>query len=125
LVSVDATDHGSCGPVSIDGDRCSGTVARGGQESTTTLSGDFEMSSENTDTEPLDSETITKRFGDLEPGDRLSVNNHELTYEVIDTDTYSVIAEDPTGHRVTFSQNLQTGGWSVSEEIFTIDTDTE
>lgn len=78
------------------------------------------MPSESTDSDPLSPQTITDRFNDLETGDELTVNNHELTYEVIDTDTYSVVAKDPHGHRVTFSQNLQTGGWNVSEEIFSI-----
>lgn len=72
----------------------------------------------DTDTEPLPPKELTERFNELKPGDEFSVNNHELTYEVIDTDTYSVVAEDPHGHRVTFSQNLQSGGWTVSEEVF-------
>ncbi len=87
------------------------------------------MSSDHTDdgpdSEPLAPKAITERFNSLETGDRLTVNNHELTYEVVDTDTYSVIAEDPNGHRVTFSQNLQSGGWMVNEEVFHVQTDTE
>lgn len=79
------------------------------------------MSPEPADSDPLPPQTITERFHTLEVGDELTVNNHELTYEVIDTDTYSVVATDPNGHRVTFSQNLQTGGWNISEEIVSVE----
>ena len=79
------------------------------------------MVSEPTDPDSLSAKKITERFNSLEAGDRISVNNHKLVYEVIDTDTYSIIAEDPNGHRITFSQNLQTGGWTVSEDISTIE----
>lgn len=87
------------------------------------------MSSDNTD-ETTDSEvlapkTITERFNNLEPGDKLTVNNHEVTYEVVDTDTYSVIVEDPNGQRASFSQNLQSGGWMLNEEVFHVATETE
>lgn len=85
------------------------------------------MASESTD-EPTDGETqspktITERFNALEEGDAVTVNNHERTYEVVDTDTYSIVAEDAAGHRVTFSQNLQTGGWTVSEEVVRVETE--
>ncbi len=66
--------------------------------------------------------TITDRLSGLERGDTVRVNNHERTYEVVDTDTYSVVAEDGAGYRVTFSQNLQTGGWTVSEEVLRVET---
>lgn len=75
------------------------------------------------DSESLAPKAITERLSGLEAGDRLTVNNHERTYEVIDTDTYSVITEDPDGHRVTFSQNLQSGGWTVNEEVFHVETE--
>lgn len=75
------------------------------------------MVAKPTDSDSLSAKTITERFNGLEKGDELTVNNHKLTYEVIDTDTYSVIAKDPEGHMVTFAQNLQTGGWTISEEI--------
>lgn len=81
------------------------------------------MVPEPTDPEPLSPKTITERFNNLEAGDELTVNNHERTYEVIETDTYSVIAEGPAGNRVTFSQNLQTGGWNVSEAVSYIETE--
>ncbi|RQG99238.1 transcriptional regulator [Natrarchaeobius oligotrophus] len=72
--------------------------------------------------ESLDPNAITERFTDLEVGDTLTVNNHELTYEVVDTDTYAVIAEDPDGHQVTFSQNLQSGGWAINEPVFFVES---
>jgi len=80
------------------------------------------MDSAPPESDPLPSQTITERFSTLETGDQLTVNNHDRTYEVVDTDTYSVIAEDQDGQRVTFSQNLQTGGWNISEEISYIET---
>jgi hypothetical protein len=80
------------------------------------------MDSASPESDPLPSQTITERFSSLEGGDQLTVNNHDRTYEVVDTDTYSVIAEDQDGQRVTFSQNLQTGGWSINEEISYVET---
>lgn len=87
------------------------------------------MGSERTDDsstwESLAPREITDRFDGLDVGDAFTVNGHERTYEVVDTDTYSVVAEDSRGHRVVFSQNLQSGGWSVNEEVFRVDTVTE
>jgi len=79
----------------------------------------------SSDVEPLAPKEITERFDSLEAGDEVTVNNHELTYEVIDTDTYSVVAEDPEGHRVTFSQNLQSGGWMLNEDVVHVETNPE
>lgn len=84
-----------------------------------------EQSGERTESDALAPKTITERFNSLEPGDEVTVNSHELTYEVVDTDTYSVIAEGPDGHRVTFSQNLQTGGWNFTEEVAHVETNAE
>lgn len=67
--------------------------------------------------EPLDPETLTERFDDLETGDTFRVNDRESTYEVVDTDTYSVVAEDADGTRVVISMNLQSGGWTLSEDV--------
>lgn len=64
---------------------------------------------------------ITERFAELEPGDTVTVNNRALTYEVVETDDYAVVAEAPDGHRVTFSQNLQSGGWTVNEPVFAVE----
>ncbi|NKE38003.1 transcriptional regulator [Natronococcus sp. JC468] len=64
---------------------------------------------------------ITERFAELEPGDAVRVNDRELTYEVVETDDYAVVAESPDGRRVTFSQNLQSGGWTVNEPVFAVE----
>ena len=68
------------------------------------------MSSDQTDDEsndnPLAPKEITERFDNLKAGDELTVNNHELTYEVVDTDTYSVVAEDPEGYQVELIEEL-------------------
>jgi len=65
--------------------------------------------------------TITDRFDGLAVGDTFTVNGHDRAFEVVDTSTYSVVAEDADGHRVTVAQNLQTGGWSISEEVYHVD----
>lgn len=87
------------------------------------------MSSDQTDdmsdVKPLAPKEITERFDSLEAGDEVTVNNHEQAYEVVDTETYAVIAEDSDGHRVTISQNLQSGGWTLNEEIFHVDVESE
>lgn len=83
------------------------------------------MDSQPPESDSLPSQTITQRFSNLEAGDQLTVNSHDRTYEVIDTDRYSIIAEDPDGQRVTFSQNLQTGGWNVTEEISYVKIESE
>lgn len=61
--------------------------------------------------------TITERITELEPGDVVYVNDRREAYEVIDTDTYSVVVTNEQGTQVTFAQNLQTGGWTLNEEI--------
>lgn len=75
-------------------------------------------STDGSESEPLAPKTITSRFDNLDTGDSIRLNNREQVYEVVDTDTYSVIVEDVSGQRVTVSQNLQTGGWTISEEVF-------
>jgi len=69
--------------------------------------------------------TITDRITDLEPGDVVYVNNRSGAYEVIDTDTYSVVVTDEHGTEVTFAQNLQTGGWTINEEIHRVELEDE
>jgi hypothetical protein len=65
--------------------------------------------------------TITDRFDGLTVGDSFTVNGHDRLFEVVDTSTYSVVAEDADGHRVTVAQNLQTGGWSISEDVHRVE----
>lgn len=72
--------------------------------------------------EPLAPRTITNRFADLEIGDVVTFNDREQAYEVIDTSKYSVTVADPDGTHITLSQNLQTGGWVVHEEVWWIDS---
>ncbi|TYL36914.1 transcriptional regulator [Natronococcus pandeyae] len=71
-----------------------------------------------TDRERLPPKTITDRFDELSAGDEITINNRETPYEVIETDRYSVTVSDPDGNHITLSQNLQTGGWVVHEEIW-------
>lgn len=75
--------------------------------------------------EELAPKTITDRFDGLAVGDTFTVNGHDRRYEVVDTSRYSVVAEDADDHRVTFAQNLQTGGWSLTEEIYRIEADAD
>ncbi|WP_222914509.1 transcriptional regulator [Natrinema sp. SYSU A 869] len=72
--------------------------------------------------ETLAPQTITDRFADLEVGDGITFNDREQAYEVVETNKYSVTVADPNGNHVTLSQNLQTGGWVVHEEVWWIDT---
>lgn len=73
--------------------------------------------------EPLAPKKITDQFSQLEAGEAIRVNGRQRTYEVIDTDTYSIIAEDSAGRQITISQNLQSGGWTINEEVFHVETD--
>lgn len=75
------------------------------------------------DREPLSPKAITERFADLNAGDTVALNNRNTPYEVVETDRYSVTVADPDGTHVTLSQNLQTGGWVIHEEIWWIDSD--
>ena len=79
-------------------------------------------SNTSSEPEPLAPKEITDRFAKLEEGDTVSVNDRGQTYEVIDTDTYSVIVEDEAGRQITFSQNLQSGGWTINEQVFYVET---
>ena len=72
---------------------------------------------------PLSPKAITDRFDSLSVGDRVTINDRETSYEVVDTDTYSVTVVGPDGTRITLSQNLQTGGWVVHEEIWWVGSD--
>ena len=65
--------------------------------------------------------TTTDRINELEPGDVVYGNNRSAAYEVVDTDTYSVVVTDEHGTQVTFAQNLQTGGWTINEEIHRVE----
>lgn len=73
------------------------------------------------DVTPLAPKSLTDRLSSLEPGDEVTINNHAQKYEVINTNAYSVIVEDPNGHHITLSQNLQSGGWMLTEDVFYAD----
>jgi len=79
------------------------------------------MGSEETSSDAMTPETLTELLTELEPGEQFTLNNHDRTYTVSERDTYSVIAKDESGHQVTISQNLQTGGWSVNETVIHIE----
>lgn len=76
----------------------------------------------SSNSEQLNPGALSERFDDLEPGDRFCVNDRKSIYEVVDTDTYSIIAEDGNGTRIVISINLQTGGWILSEDIVHMET---
>lgn len=80
-------------------------------------------STDGSESEPLAPKTITSRLDNLDTGDSIRLNNREQVYEVVDTDTYAVIVEDTSGQRITVSQNLQTGGWTISEEVFHVNSE--
>lgn len=75
------------------------------------------------DRAPLSPKTITERFDSLSVGDRITFNDRERAYEVVETDTYSVTVADRNDKRITLSQNLQTGGWVVHEEIWWLESE--
>jgi len=79
------------------------------------------MSSEDPENERLAPQTITDRISALEVGDAVSLNARDTRYEVVDTDTHSVVVEDADGNRVTLSHNLQSGGWILSEDVYFVD----
>lgn len=75
------------------------------------------MTEKETEKSSISKHELAERIDDLEPDDEISVNNHEQPYRVVSTETYSVVAETPNGHKVTISQNLQTGGWNITETV--------
>jgi hypothetical protein len=82
-------------------------------------------SDESPTTDVQSPQTITDCLSNLERGDIVYVNDRKMAYEVVDTDTYSVIVTDEHGNQVSFSQNLQSGGWVVSEDIWRVDVPSE
>jgi len=71
--------------------------------------------------EAVTPQVLTDRLSALDVGDTFTVNDRETEYEVVDTATYSVTAEDEDGNRLTVSQNLQTGGWILTESVYVVD----
>lgn len=64
------------------------------------------------------SKAITECFNEVSVGDRLILNNRETAYEVVNVDRYSVTVSDPNGGRLSIVQNLQSGGWVISEDVW-------
>lgn len=77
-----------------------------------------EDSRPNSDRPQLSPQAITDRLHEMEEGDELVVNDRERVFEVVETDRYSIVAVDRQENRYTISQNLQTGGWSVHEDVW-------
>jgi preprotein translocase subunit YajC len=79
-----------------------------------------EDSNDDSERSRLSQQAITDCFQALEEGDKLVINGRETVFEVVETERYSVIAVDSKGNEYTLSQNLQTGGWSVHEDVWWI-----
>jgi hypothetical protein len=80
------------------------------------------MTSENSNQAPdstqLPPQKITDRLRAVDEGDELAVNDREASYQVVETDRYSVVVRDDQGNSYTVAQNLQTGGWSLHEDVW-------
>ncbi|ELY63416.1 hypothetical protein [Natronococcus jeotgali] len=62
--------------------------------------------------------SLTDRVDAVSVGDEITFNDREESYEVVETDRYSVTLSGLNDERITLSQNLQTGGWAVHEELW-------
>ena len=69
----------------------------------------------------LSPQAVTDRLQAAKQGDELVVNDRERVFEVVGTDRYSIFAVDSEGNEYTISQNLQTGGWSVHEDVWRVE----
>ncbi|CCC40923.1 hypothetical protein [Haloquadratum walsbyi] len=74
----------------------------------------------NHDQSPIE---ITERLNDVSVGDHISINDRAEAYEVVATTDYSVTAIDDSGNKVNISQNLQSGGWNIHEQVYNIKID--
>ena len=74
----------------------------------------------NHDQSPIE---ITERLNDVSVGDHISINDRAEAYEVVATADYSVTAIDDSGNKVNISQNLQSGGWNIHEQVYNIKVD--
>lgn len=79
-----------------------------------------EKETNNTDTQSK--AELTEVISSLSEGDTIHINDREAVYTILDTNTYSVTAQDEYGTRVTISQNLQTGGWVITETVYRVET---
>lgn len=71
----------------------------------------------DSDRPQLSPQEVTDRLKAAEEGGELLVNDRDRVFEVVETDRYSLLAVDLRGNEYTISQNLQTGGWNVHEDV--------
>lgn len=76
----------------------------------------------DSDRSQLSPKAITTRFEAVETGDRLLLNDRDRVFEVVETSRYAITVVDPNGNNYTISQNLQTGGWSVHEDVWWVES---
>lgn len=76
----------------------------------------------DSDRSQLSPKAITTRFEAVEAGDRLLLNDRDRVFEVVETSRYALTVVDPNGNNYTISQNLQTGGWSVHEDVWWVES---
>lgn len=70
------------------------------------------------DRSPLSPKALTTRLDAVEAGDELRVNDRDQVFEVVGTDRYAVRVVDRNGNEHTISQNLQTGGWRIHQDVW-------
>jgi hypothetical protein len=73
------------------------------------------------DRSPLSPNALTTRLDGVEAGDELHVNDREQVFEVVETDRYAVRVVDRNGNEHTISQNLQTGGWRIHQDVWWVE----
>lgn len=73
----------------------------------------------------LSPEQITEILNKVKEGEKLILNDRDEVFRVLETDKYSLLVVDNKGNRHTISQNLQTGGWSINEEINWVKADSD
>ncbi|MFB6102168.1 MAG: transcriptional regulator [Haloplanus sp.] len=69
--------------------------------------------------------TLTTRLDGVETGDELRLNDRDQAFEVVETSRYAIRVIDPSGNDYTISQNLQTGGWQIHEDVWWVAADPE
>lgn len=77
---------------------------------------------DDADRAALSPRATTDRLQAAKEGDELVLNDRERVFEVVETDRYSVRVVDSRGNEYTISQNLQTGGWNVHEEVWWVES---
>lgn len=75
----------------------------------------------SSDRPQLSPKALTTQFEEVEPGDKLLLNDRSTVFEVVRSSRYSISVVDPNGNDYTISQNLQTGGWSIHEDVWWVE----